>query len=755
LRILAPIKASDYVAVVDCINLSGGAAMFSLNCPHCQKTLKTDKVLPQNASITCPGCKQKFPLATTKVTEVPSPPTHAAPAKPNLPPISKHIGTSAAARPIAESQSLPPVITGSTTAAVILPQALPAPRVLPPPEAAGYSAPSHAAAAFPASLATPPRLLWYVGVGVFCSVLIGVGIMFAIHDDDAIPESAADPLVAAEIQQPSPAQTVRAAKTSTIPETRALSRERETQKTKFDWYDGGKCTYRFEFSLDTTDLPQLVSGTIAYSFNKARTDSLRGQQNSQPFSNTSKTPQAKPQLLVVGSTLRIERDELNAWRGFPSTFDLVIDERGELHPEYEQRGPKPLLFNGIDTLGLEYVAHPEEQNWELKRKFSGLDFWARRLRSNPNIPSGPPFPNGQFPPGPPAQFPSGQQIPGLPPGISLVDVLDHTSYRTVEKNAKTLELEKNHSMAKWQSSSSGEPQPFLQGKGTVTYDIEQQLPSASKMIYRAENHPQLGTATYTYTYQLEKTQTAAEVLADNEKRRADRKAQAEKRDQEQAEALQEILEELAGSNKDPRAVNTPYSKALTRLSAIPVNSERQEEVAMALNKFLLSENMSEIESALAAAKKWGTQANREALLHLTEMKSSSLTAGNAIELLGQLCKTSEMAERLREKHSNPLRRNYVQTAWRKIGPPAEDAALQALQQALQDDYKDLQLKENMIGAVVGVLGEIGGKKSYEVLSNYKLQEIAGVRKSVFESALQKCRKRMSAEEKATAQSPTK
>jgi len=547
-------------------------------------------------------------------------------------------------------------------------------------------------------------------------VLVGVGIWFSLQGSDSPAEIADASNKPAEVQQKKLAQTANVSKTSQETVGQPPAAKTEAQNLKYGWQNGSQVTYRFEFNIDSAIRPQQFSGSIVYSINKAKNQSLPQLQKNRPVSGDSGTTlPTNPQLVALACSLRIDRDDPNVWRGLPTTFDLVVDDRGEIHPEYEQRGPKPLLFNGIDTLGIEYLAGSGEKKWELKRKFSGLDFWARRMGNNPNSPPGPPFPPGapgQFQPGPHGPFPAGPQVPGMPPGVSIVDVIDHISYETVEKNEKTLILKKEHTMAKWQSSSSGEPRPFLQGTGTVTYDVVQQLPIASKMTYRAEDHPQLGHTTYVYSYRLET-------------------------DEEVQQEVQNILKELAGGSD---TANT----ALLRLSKISPIPMLRDEVGKILNQYLLASSDKYAVRTLDAIKKWGTDVNEATLFQLAESKSPSIRS-RAMELIGERFKTSETAHKLGESYfdgSIP-----VEIAWRKIGPPAEDAVLKTWQRALIEVGKN-QSKDRIITDLLLLISQIGGKKSIDLLSAYKEEQTSDKNASAYDHAIKKCRERIGEQEKS-------
>jgi len=294
-----------------------------------------------------------------------------------------------------------------------------------------------------------------------------------------------------------------------------------------------------------------------------------------------------------------------------------------------------------------------------------------------------------------------------------------------------LTLAKELSLTKWNAASGSESRPYLFGTGTVTFDQAEGLPIASKMSYRTEDHPQLGTVSYTFTYRLAKSGLAARV-----------KAAAEKKI-EPAQEVRNAINELKAGTIDA-------SYAIGRISYVPAIAELHDEVDNFIKPYVLSSDDKVCIKSLDVAKKWNCHIERETLFQLVESKEPSIRR-RALELLGERFKTSETALRIGKKYREHLYGGYVVTAWELIGPPAEEAVILELQKTMLEETRNLASKEITVRQLVGVLGKIGGRKSIDLLTIYTVKDTPGLKKSLFENSLQACRKRMPAEENAPTQ----
>jgi hypothetical protein len=192
------------------------------------------------------------------------------------------------------------------------------------------------------------------------------------------------------------------------------------------------------------------------------------------------------------------------------------------------------------------------------------------------------------------------------------------------------------------------------------------------------------------------------------------------------------------------------SAALEQLKRLSVVPERRDEVAKLLNKYLRSKNPAEVSEAVSCVRYWGTEVNKDALLEVLETAKPT-TRGYAILRLGEFFKTAEMAQILAAKYQDPANGENIRKAWRSIGRPAEEVALQALQTAMHDKNLSGQKKADTIYELLNVLTDAGGKKSYEFLSAPNNYADLRVSKSTKDRMLKQFQSRMTAAEKAAVQ----
>lgn len=407
----------------------------------------------------------------------------------------------------------------------------------------------------------------------------------------------------------------------------------------------------------------------------------------------------KVDLQVVNYSYRTDRNETGIDSKSTSGGEFVTDDRGEIVFGDDDPGLMPLQFTGYESLAMERLApKAQEKSWEVNRK--------RAIVESSSSPS------RRRPPGLPS-------LP-LPPGSSrapkITELAERIIYRVGEKKGDTVTLLKEHSVATLVPGSNVQNRQILLGSGTVTFDLVRGLPIASQMIYRThQDHPSIGETRFAYAYKLDKTVTAEEIEARVEAHaKRDRTAD-----------VRGILTSLPTSRFPP--------SELMELASIPPIEALRGDVAKMLNKYLASNEPGEVIAAFSAVKKWGTDVNVTALLRYAGMNQSPLQH-TAMELLGELSKTSATAIKLGLQLNDPSNKIYILSAWKAIGPPAEDAALTAFQKAKDDDKLDF----------VQVLADIGGAKTIKLFSVYPVKKDQNFLKLRLEDAVRKCRERLAA-----------
>jgi hypothetical protein len=192
----------------------------------------------------------------------------------------------------------------------------------------------------------------------------------------------------------------------------------------------------------------------------------------------------------------------------------------------------------------------------------------------------------------------------------------------------------------------------------------------------------------------------------------------------ESERLTQILQELKQSSSA-----RPWS-TLSDLERLPVQQNRREEVAAALEPLLQSSDPSTARGALKAAAKWGTATNVATITSLVDSPDIS-TRWEAIRLLPKLSPTEATAETLATKLNDFSNIGALRDGFKELGPVGETELL-----------KHIDSDDRMVRQVTNtILADIGGAAARDALRELVKTEKDFVQKAMAEHTLRRIESR--------------
>lgn len=378
---------------------------------------------------------------------------------------------------------------------------------------------------------------------------------------------------------------------------------------------------------------------------------------------------------------------------------LILSPTGEVLKS-DAEAQLPLLLMPLHKLAIEKLPSDGDKEWESRRVTALL------LPDRPTEsinPFGPGRRTSRSPLGRPQQR-----------GLTIIPATEQIKYRITGETADALEISKSLDISSM-DPEGGTPSFQITGSGNITWDKKHGVPRLIKQTMTMAVQAGGARATVPMDLKIELTgvNTDAERIEKQRQKAGSIPAPTSFPSSSAGklpavptlpttplpkDSLDEHLAALKGKSKDapPGEVSLP----LVHIAFMQPVPSRREEVAAAVDPFLLAKEEGVRRTALMAIAKWGTQKSIPTLLKALEAKDVT-DRGAAIKALGEIGDNKMSAEAIAKRMSSKEDMLVAADALKLMGPFAEDAVWQHV------GASDPQLHSN----ACRVLGSVGTQKS--------------------------------------------
>ncbi len=396
------------------------------------------------------------------------------------------------------------------------------------------------------------------------------------------------------------------------------------------------------------------------------------------------------------------QDHVIGQRGTHCNGEMLTSNKGEIIAE-KGDAMLPALIGNFSSMVVDKLPDEGETTWETSRVYTVTV----ETRSNPSY------------------YDPRRGLPGYPRQveISMIPIVEKVTYQLGQRNGKLLSILKRHELVAIQKGNNEKLFASI-GEGSVQFDVERGIPLACEMNYihvRSEASSEIRVPVK-FEYNLGEQESETDFQA-----RLAAKQQAE--ELEKSRDKSPDVRALLGKLENPPS-NTSRYLLLSELSRMDLIPGVRDEVAQAVEKYVLVRDSSERSAALKCLETWGTEANVPALMKLVDSVDES-SVRNAIEALGSISKSPEVAAKLVEFVGDKSLYYTAVKALKTMGQPAEEPVIKAME---ADD-------EEIRKRGLDILGDVGGPKSLAILQKYAQNRSNSSIRHAAESALRKYRER--------------
>ncbi len=416
---------------------------------------------------------------------------------------------------------------------------------------------------------------------------------------------------------------------------------------------------------------------------------------------------------------------------------VTISPQGEVQT-VERQHDYSLISTSTSGLAFDLLPRAGQRQWSTSRA------WQVVYVDSDNNDSGFPFPGPRF--GPPGFHRFGPRF-GMSPFESQsdqnrsgkrVNVEDQLSYELDELTDDKAVVNTSYLSVRTEEAS-GKLWGKVAGAGQYTFDRKQGVMTlgSSELKLKAEQDGIETTVPLRIAFKLRNTLTSQEIKDRAEKAKQDAAERDAKRKDEEREKLTKVLAALKSANE--YAADNVLRQTLGDLSALGHDlgqSPEREEIGPLLNRYFKHRDDWIRSSALSAAASWATPANIPTLLELLQTQDT-FTRSDVIRALGASGGDEKSATALAKmmETADFSVRWEVRDTLKTMKKFAEPVVLPLLESHNKDVRED----------ACQVLGEVGGRKSFEALTALLGKNSDGLERMSIQQSLDKVKQRLAAQ----------